>query len=344
MKKILLVKITSMGDLIQMLPALTDAQKAIPGIQFDWLAETSFQEIPYLHPAIQKVIALPYRQWQKNIYQALKTGEVKAFWQTLRADSYDMVIDAQSNIKSALVTTLARGKKFGLDRASVREYGAHFAYHKKISISRSLNHVQRMRQLMASFLNYPLPDSPLDYGISLQRLPELSFALPEKFIFLAHLASRKEKLWPEEFWQVLIKDLINEGYALVLPWWSKEEKERALRLQGGRSEVQILPPLDLTQKAKVLAQARAAVSLDTGLAHMAAALNIPNVTLYGAIDPAQVGAIGEGQIHLSATAPACAPCGRMHCSYEGGNFPYSPCLETIKPAAVLQALLSRVKP
>jgi heptosyltransferase I len=338
MKKILLIKITSMGDLIQMLPALTDAANALPGIQFDWLAEESFKEIPRLHPTVDKIITLPYRLWKKGLRQGgIQWNEIKQFLTQLRNQQYDMVIDAQSNIKSALVTLLAKGMKYGLDGKSVREYGANFAYHKKININRRQNHAERMRQLMATFLQYTKPQTPADYGINQQQLPTLDFHLPEKFIFMTAISSSRERLWPEPFWQAVISDVLLSGYEVILPWWSKEEQERVLRLKQNDPRVHLIPPLNLTQKASVLAKAVAAISLDTGLAHMAAALNIPNVSLYGPTSAKLTGTVGKKQIHLSASGPSCAPCVRTKCNYQGDSQYKPACLETITPKQVLDS-------
>lgn len=332
-----------MGDLIQMLPALTDAANALPGIRFDWLAEDLFKEIPRLHPAVDKIITLPYRRWKKNLRQVVGSGEITQFWRQLRNQRYDMVIDAQSNLKSAFVSLLAKGVRYGLDGKSVREYGAHFAYHKKIYINRIQNHAERLRQMMANFLGYERPTTLLDYGIKQNELPALNFELPEKFIFLIPNASMSNKLWPEPFWQEVIKDLLGSGYEIVLPWWGKDEEERALRLKNNHQAIHLLPPLNLTEKASVLSRAVAAISVDTGLAHMAAALNRPNVCLYGPSNPKSCGTLGRKQVHLSASEPSCAPCQRTKCIYTGFATHKPACLGTIRPQAVLNsfyALLS----
>lgn len=337
MKKILLIKITSMGDLIQMLPALTDASKAIPGIRFDWLVEDSFKEIPCLHPSIDKIIPLPYRRWKKNIKKALCSGEIPVFLKQLRSQSYDMVIDAQSNLKSAVVSLLAKGKRYGVDRRSVREYGAQFAYNETIYINRQQNHSDRLRQMFATFLDYPLPQTPADYGISPQFLPVVNFHIPEKFVFITAIASVANKLWPEPFWQEVIQDLLRLGYEVMMPWWSQEEKARVLRLQNQDPRIHILPPLSLEQKASVLARATAAISLDTGLAHLAAALNIPNVCLYGPGDFRSCGTIGHQQVHISANSPACTPCGSTRCTYSGVTRYHPACMASISPKQVWAA-------
>ncbi len=336
-RKILITKITSMGDLIQTLPAITDAVKAFPGLRFDWLAEESFQEIPRLHPSVDKIIILPYRRWKKNKWQALQSGEVSEFIKNLRAERYDMIIDAQSNLKSAFVSALAKGKKYGLDGKSVHEYGAHLAYHKKVRVNRKQNHAERVRQMMAAVLGYESPNTQADYGINPAHLPSLNFNLPEKFVMAIPISSANNKLWPEPYWLEVIQNIVRSGYEVVLPWWSDEEKARAERLKNNSSLIHLLPILSLTEKASVLARASAAISIDTGLAHMAAMLNIPNICLYGSSNPDLCGTIGAKQIHLRASGPSCSPCSRAKCDYKDKSQYKPACLETIKPAQVLSS-------
>lgn len=336
-RKILITKITSMGDLIQTLPAITDAVKAFPGLKFDWIAEESFKEIPRLHPSVDKIITLPYRRWKKNKWQALKSGEIAEFLKVLRSERYEMIIDAQSNLKSAFVSALARGKRVGLDGKSVHEYGAHLAYHKKVRVNRKQNHAERVRQMMAAVLGYELPKTQADYGVDPANLPSLNFKLPEKFVMAIPITSASNKLWPESYWDEVIKDLVRCGYEVVLPWWSDEEKARALRLKNNSPLIHLLPILSLSEKASVLFQAKAAISIDTGLAHMAAMLNIPNICIYGSSNPDLCGTIGAKQIHLRANAPSCSPCSRAKCAYEGSSDYKPACLETIKPEQVLES-------
>lgn len=326
-----------MGDLIQMLPAITDASHAIPGLRFDWLVEDSFKEIPSLHPSIDKIIPIPIRRWKKNKWQAFKSGEIATFIKLLRDQSYDMVIDMQSNLKSAIISLFVKGKKYGVDKHSVREYGAHWAYHKTIFVSRQQNQVQRLRQILSQFLNYSLPQSEANYGILNSSLPTVDFHIPEKFVFITAIASVTNKLWPEVYWQEVINSIVNSGYEVVIPWWSQEEKERGLRLQNQNPKIHLLPPLNLSQKASVLAHATAAISLDTGLAHLAAALNIPNVCLYGPGNFNSCGTIGYKQVHLAAKNPACAPCESQRCTYTGNSTYFPACMASISPTQVLHA-------
>lgn len=329
-----------MGDLIQLLPAVTDAAKVLPGIQFDWVAEESFTEIPKWHPNIDRVITIAHRRWKKNVISSLKSGEIRQFYHQLRAKKYDYVIDAQSNHKSAAVTLLSKGKRYGVCSQSVREYGAHFAYQHKLTISKKQHHITRMRELFAQIFDYKIISEQIDYGINKDLLPEINFPLPERFIFLTHIASRSHKLWPESYWQQLIKDIVAADFYVILPWWSKEEKQRSERFANLSSQVQLIPPMNISEKAAVISRAKAAISCDTGLAHIAAALNIPNIVFYGPTDPALVGVVGSKQVHLTANFPDCAPCLRSKCHYQGAQTALFPaCLATIKPQQVFAELL-----
>ncbi len=341
MKKILIVKMTSMGDLIQTFPALTDASNAIPGLQFDWLADESFQEIPRLHKAVDKVISVPFRRWKKNLGKSIFSLEFKHFLSNLRSERYDMVIDAQSNLKSALISLLTKGKRYGLDKSSVREYGAHWVYHHKSTVKRDQNHSLRIRKLLSQVLGYELQESSIDYGINhsiLRELAPLPFSLPEKYIFVTAISSSNARLWPEPYWKAVFDTIEAFGLEIVLPWWSDEEKERVLRLKGNSHRIHALPHLNLTQKALVLSKAEAAISLDTGLAHMAAALDVPNISLYGPTNAKFTGTYGSKQVHVVANSPHCSPCLKNICTFEGESLYKPACLASITPQAVLDPL------
>lgn len=328
-----------MGDLIQLLPAITDATREIKGIEFDWVAEEAFVDIPKLHPAINKIIPIAHRRWVKNIFKNFRSGEISKFYRELRSEKYDYVIDAQSNLKSGLVTFLSKGKRCGVNAKSAREFGAHFAYDTTVEIPRNLHHVARMRKLFAQVLNYPEPTSAVDYGASTAALPKLDFALPEDFIFIGHTASRPHKLWPENYWRELLEMLIKEGNNIVLPWHSQKEKDMVTNLQKISDKILILPKLSLLEKAAVIAKAKAAVSTDTGLAHLAAVFNIPNVVLYGPTSPISVGTAGFKQMHLVASEPSCAPCNRSRCKFEKDSA-VAPCMASLSPELVYQKLVA----
>ena len=293
--RVLIVKTSSMGDVLHTLPALTDAMRIIPNLQFDWVVEEGFAQIPAWHPAVNTVIPVAIRRWRKSWFSAQTRRERAAFKQQLRARQYDAVIDAQGLIKSALlVTRLARGKKHGLDSASAREPLASWFYNYRHRISRQQHAVERIRELFAASLSYRKPSERGDYAIAPHFLAHPPQDAGQYLVFL-HATTRDEKHWPETHWRALIAQMADAGLRIKLPWGAEHEHQRALRLAQGFPHVEVLPKLSLQQVAAVLAGAKAVVSVDTGLSHLTAALDRPNITLYGPTDPGLIGGYGLNQ-------------------------------------------------
>lgn len=338
--KVLIVKTSSLGDIIHTLPALTDASKAIPNIRFDWVAEEAFTEIPTWHPRVDRVIPVAIRRWRKNIRQALRSGEWHDFYHALRDTSYDIIIDAQGLVKSALITRLAQGFRCGLDHQSAWEFLAAFAYQKRVAVSPMQHAVTRVRHLFAKILNYPIPDSAPDYGIDSSRWV-LNNAANGYLVFL-HGTTWPTKHWPEPYWEGLLKIATEAGYAVKLPWGNNTEYERAERLSLVDPKIEVLPKLNLKGVAEVLAGAKAVVAVDTGLGHLAAAINVPTLSLYGPTHSELTGTAGTNQAHLSAIFP-CSPCLKESCTYKEAATVWPACFEQLTPKVVWQQLTNLLK-
>ena len=310
--RVLLVKTSSLGDVIHALPALTDAARAIPGITFDWVVEEGFAEIPTWHPAVGKVIPVAIRRWRKNIWETIKSGEWKRFKQSLRAEKYDLVIDAQGLVKSAWLTRYVKAPVAGLDKDSAREPLASRFYQRRLAVARGQHAVERLRQLFAVALGYDLPKGLGDYGLDVERLVELPRTKP--FVLFLHGTTWDTKHWPEVYWRDLAQRMGHLGVEVRLPWGNPAEKARAERIANGLNNAVVLPKLNLAGVAKVLASASACVAVDTGFGHLAAALDVPTISLFGPTNPGLTGAYGKGQIHLASDFP-CAPCLQKKCTY-----------------------------
>ena len=220
--RVLLVKTSSLGDVIHALPALTDAARAIPGITFDWVVEEGFAEIPTWHPAVGKVIPVAIRRWRKNIWQTLKSGEWSRFKQSLRAEKYDLVIDAQGLVKSAWLTRYVKAPVAGLDKDSAREPLASRFYQRRLAVARGQHAVERLRQLFAVALGYDLPKGLGDYGLDVERLVELPRTKP--FVLFLHGTTWDTKHWPEVYWRDLAQRMGHLGVEVRLPWGNPAEK------------------------------------------------------------------------------------------------------------------------
>ena len=311
--RVLLIKTSSLGDVIHALPALTDAQAAIPGIRFDWVVEEGFAEIPVWHPAVAEVIPVAIRRWRKHPLKTLRSGEWKRFRQRLHAHKYDLVIDAQCLLKSAVLTLGIEAPVVGLDGDSAREPLASRFYDQRINVLRDQHAVERVRQLFAKALGYPLPSGMGDYGLNRDYL--VSEQLTDDYLVFLHGTTWVTKHWPELYWRRLAELAVERGLQVKLPWGNDAEKARAQRIADGLVGVQVLPRLPLAGMANILAGARACVAVDTGLGHLAAALDVPTISLYGPTNPGWSGAYGRSQVHLASDFP-CAPCMSKTCKYE----------------------------
>lgn len=299
--QVLIVKTSSMGDVLHTLPALTDAMQAIPGIRFDWVVEENFAQIPGWHPAVDKVLPVAIRRWRKHWFGSQQREERVLFKRELQSRQYDVVIDAQGLIKSAaLVTRLARGVKHGQDSRSAREPFASWWYDQRHEIDKKQHAVERTRELFAKSLGYQKPQTQGDYAIAAHFLRDVPQDAAPYLVFL-HATTRDNKHWPESHWRDLIALLQPSGLRIKLPWGAEHEHQRAQRLADGFDYVEVLPKLTLEAVARELAGAKAVVSVDTGLSHLTAALDRPNITLYGPTDPGLIGGYGQNQHAIKAS-------------------------------------------
>jgi len=302
--RVLVVKLSSLGDILHTLPALTDARRALPGVRFDWVIEEGFLQVPRWHPAVEQVIPVAFRRWRKRPQKELFGQEWRAARRAIGRQQYDCVIDAQGLIKSAIVTRLARGRRCGQDRRSAREGLAALAYDERFFVPRDLHAIERTRRLFAAALAYRLPAGEPEAGIDTRFPGDAGAVRPG--VWLLHGTAREEKTWPEAHWVSLAQRILRAGYGVVLAAGNEEEEARAQRIahacrqNTGGGNVQLVPRASLDQLAAYLSTAVAAVAVDTGLGHLAAALNIPAVSLYGPTDPALVGTCGMKQSHLCA--------------------------------------------
>jgi heptosyltransferase-1 len=309
MPKLLIVKTSSLGDVIHNLPIISDIRAHHADIEIDWLVESSFSDIPQLHPHVNEVIPVAIRQWRKALFNQQTWQQIETLKQTLAAKNYDLVLDSQGLLKSALLSKLTRGQKHGYDRHSIREPLASLFYDVKHPVSRQQHAVARNRQLAAATFAYAMPSQLPDYGLKVSTA--IAVQLPMPYIVGLHGTSRDSKLWETASWIALGQELARRHTQLVLPWSNDAELKRAEFIASKLQNVTVLPKLSIHQLALAIKQAQAAIGVDTGLSHLAAALDVPTVALYTDTDPGLTGvcagafapAVNLGGIHQSPTVP-----------------------------------------
>lgn len=319
--KILVVKLTSMGDAIHLLPALSDLQTRYPDAKVDWMIEGGFAEIPTWHSSVDRVIPAHTRRWRKLNWESAK--QFCRFIKNLRGESYDIVIDAQGLIKSALFARFAKtnngSQRIGFSGASIKESPAAWFYTKKIDVERGQHAILRLRQLFAGGFDYPFDSGHLDYQVTPHQPQQCN---PQ--IALLHGTTWASKHLPESHWHELAQLITNDGYQVILPWGNDAEKARAERIASPHKQASVLKKCSLTELQDILRQAKGAIAVDTGLGHLAAAVGLPTISVYGSTNAQLTGAVGENQIHMQSDY-ACSPCLLKECDKLESNKP--PCYQ-----------------
>ncbi len=333
---VLIVKMSSLGDVVHGLTLATEILKRYPDANIDWVVEEAFADVPRRHPGVRQVIPVAIRRWRQNWITAFRQGEPQAFVSQLRRRSYDLVIDSQGLIKSAIVSLLAKGTIGGFDRASAREPMAALIVKQAVKVSTSLHAVERQRQLAAGLFHLTLDGQP-DYGLSKP-------VVASNRIMLVHGTTWPSKHWPESNWEALAKLGAEDNHEVVLPAGNQQEQERAERI-AKVSGATVLPRGSIEQLMDDLGRCGGVVAVDTGIAHIATAFNVPLVTMYGPTDPALTGTHGPRQINLASDHLPCIPCGKRTCRYQHSTesskiFP--PCFEPLTPEMVWQALQQQI--
>lgn len=293
MPRVLLIKTSSLGDVVHNLPVVSDLTAAVPGLVIDWVVEEAFAAIPRLHPQVSRVLSVAVRRWRRAPWKAEVRAEVRGFLHALRAEAYDAVIDTQGLFKSAWIARAALGVSHGLDWSSSRE-PLGWLYDHTWSVSWGQHAVERNRSLAAQALGYSI-QSPARYGITATSstmataTAAKSAPQPANYALLLHATSSPRKLWPEAEWIALGRSLAGSGLCCLLPWGSESERVRSQRLAQGIPGAVVPERMEIAALASLLAQARVVVGTDTGLTHLAGALGVPTVGIFVATDPAATG-------------------------------------------------------
>jgi len=288
MKRILIVKTSSLGDVVHNLPVASDVRRYFPDASIDWVVEELYAPLVALHPAV-RVIPVALRRWRRRLASRATWGEIGEFCRLSRSAHYDAVIDTQGLLKSALIARAAKGRHHGFDAGSAREPLAARFYDVTHHVARSQHAVPRNRALAALALGYRV-EGPAEYGLT---VPGPIAHPARRYAVLLHGSSRRDKLWSEAAWVELGKGLAAHGFACVLPWGSEEERQRSERVALDLVDAEVPPLEPLDRLAVLLGAAAAVVGVDTGLTHLAAALGRPVAAIYRGSDPRFTGVYGS---------------------------------------------------
>jgi heptosyltransferase I len=304
--KILLVKLSSLGDVVHTLPVLEDIRAALPRSEVDWVVEKPFapllsllrQATPAGPPLLRRAIECEFRRWRKTPLDASTWSGLRGFHAQLRADAYDAVIDLQGLSKSALVAWLARlasgGRRFALaNRTEGSSYEAptRWVADAAIAIAPHVHAVQRARELAAKALGYGIDPEP-NFGIKtalaqgIRALAAIEMIATDRTVVLVHGTSRPDKEWPKAHWVALGRRLKSDGFRLALVHGSAPELAASRQIaadidaESAGIACVVWPMLALDQLAAALARCCGVVGVDSGVSHIAMALGLPHVQIY----------------------------------------------------------------
>lgn len=283
MSAVLVIRPSSLGDIVYALAVAADICRQRPEWSIDWVAERGFVALVTLCPDVRRVIPLGLRHWRRAPLARATWREISAFRQDLNVSRYTAILDLSEQVKGAVIARAARGRRHGFDRASVREPFATLGHDVHHRVARHQHFVERCRRLAAAALGYAIDGPPSWHIVP----PPAAPGLPARpFVIILHATSRPDKLWPETHWRALIAHVERAGYATMLPWGSAAEEARSRRLAQGFEHALVPGWLSLSEVATLLARAELAVGVDTGFTHLAAALRTPTLALFNATDPA----------------------------------------------------------
>lgn len=288
---LLIVRTSSLGDLVHMLPAISDIARHVPGARIDWVAEEAFAEIPAWHPAVREVITVAHRRWRKAWWSRESRQARHTVVERIEAGHYDLVLDMQALLKSVWLVRAASGVKHGLDWRSAREPLCSLFYDVRHRVEFWQPAVIRQRKLAAAALGYTVAGPP-DFGLQHLCQPKDTEA---PYAVIMPSASREDKLWPVDDWRAVFDTLQAAGLRLRLLAGSQAEVMRAQALIEGRPNATVQARSGLTALAGVLSAARVMVGLDSGLTHLCAALGTDTIGIYKASTPVRTPLVGSGR-------------------------------------------------
>ncbi|WP_019447905.1 lipopolysaccharide heptosyltransferase I [Cupriavidus sp. BIS7] len=295
MKRILLIKITSLGDMVHTLPLVSDLRRAYPDAKIDWVADASCADIPRWAIGVDRVISPPLRQFKKNGRKLRDLRGILRAVGELRRERYDVAIDVHGVYKSAIVARLARTRRrLGYSAEFLGEARAVFAYTELFGPHGDADCRHKMRLVVANALGYEIePQETCALRVPAPVTPLNADGVPRAMLF--HATSAEIKKWPQANWIEVGHALSLRGYRVQLPWGSQKEHDEAQALAAAIPGAEVLPRMSITECAQRVDAASLVVGMDTGFVHLADALGKPTVMLFTATSRPHFGVNRPGQ-------------------------------------------------
>lgn len=319
--RVLIVKISALGDVIHALPTLAWLKSNDPAIEIDWLVEEGFAPLLEGHSLLRKVHRLGLKRWRRQGWLAAIKG-VKNTIAELRRENYDLVLDLQGNSKSGLFTLLCgASQRYGFDRGGVREWPNLLATNHKVPLGVDSHHISD-RSLAVARAAFPgVKEIPLAGPMEVQE--EASNTVErqladfhsdqEPLVVLQYGTTWVTKLWPLECWQQLVEKLCDDGLRPLLIWGNDAEHQACQEIKrASKDRALIWPRGTLPELVALLQRADLVVGGDTGPIHIAAAVGTSTVSLFRVTDATRNGPRGDQHIRLESPLD-CAPCLRKSC-------------------------------
>lgn len=286
---ILIVRVSSLGDVVHNMPMVSDIRRHYPDANIDWVVEEGYVGLVRMNPDVRRIIPIALRRWRKSLFSTATRAEISHFRQQLKLDAYDVVFDTQGLLKTSAVMRMARlapdGQRVGLANAtegSGYEPLSRIFHTRSVGVGLHTHAVLRAREVAAKALGYSVE------GVAEFNMRPLPMALSDRPAWLPdapyavffHGTARAAKQWPNSSWVNIAAVLAERGLPVLLPWGSDVEKNNAEQLASQMSNAQVLPKLPLMEAVLLAQRAALVIGVDTGLTHIAAAFNRPTIELY----------------------------------------------------------------
>ena len=291
MSSLLVVRPSSLGDIVYALALVSDVVNHDPDMTIDWVAEEAFVPLVRLDSRVRRVVPIAFRRWRRSPLAAATWRELARFHRELRERTYTVVLDMQEQVKGALVARMADGERHGFDRHSIREPLASLFDDVHHAVPRNIHFVDKCRALCGAALGYAVVGQPR-WNLT---LPAPAASTPAtRYAVAFHSTSRADKLWPEDLWRSLFARFAQQGMVTLVPWGSADERARSQRLAADTPSTIVPERQTLPDLAALVETADLVVGVDTGLTHLAAVIGTPTVAVFTVTDPRLAGVAQTG--------------------------------------------------